>query len=154
MFRNWNSFRMVWFSRGEAQFVAKFLASCLLSLCFVPGAVLWRGWNGWCCRVSINECAAVGFQPPGLRCRLRAGNQPPHNIHRHSFEDLSLVTKNSSWCRTSGPLWSIPPTFPNPPRFHTTAREPKRTLSVPGLQNTPKFHEKTPKRMKKECKLW
>ena len=48
------------------------------------------------------------------------------------------------------------PPPPGPPGFHTTARELQTcTLEGPGASKTPpKFHERTPKREKKERQLW
>ena len=72
-------------------------------------------------------------------------------------QDVSILTlpqMKKFWCEHRIKPERIQP-GPSNVRVHTTARDPKCAhFRVPALQTPPKFHEKTPKRGKKEYKLW
>ena len=60
----------------------------------------------------------------------------------------SLTSSEVYWEKINGKI--VLDILQKPPEFHTTAREPKPAQLAPTLQTPPTFHEKNPKRGRKE----
>ena len=111
-----------------------------------------------CVLLCVVACCWFGPSPPDAGPLLRRTT-----LRRTSLRQTPLRRTAQNFAL----FFPLPPPFRSfslsgcllvefwPPGFHTTAREPKHAhLRVRALHTPPKFNEKTPKRGKKERKMW